>query len=77
MEKYINDSIAKKRIPLEQKMFKATLIKRKVITDTVRTPLKMKQDSILRVKQKNDSIQKVKAKQDSIKNKNIKKDTIQ
>ncbi|QQR98098.1 MAG: hypothetical protein IPK18_00745 [Sphingobacteriales bacterium] len=77
MEKYINDSIAKKRIPLEQKMFKATLIKRKVITDTVRTPLQMKQDSILRVKQKNDSIQKVKAKQDSIKNKNIKKDTIQ
>ncbi len=71
VEKYINDTISKKRIHLQERMIKTVLIKRKVITDTINAKLNPKLDSLLRIKQKNDSIQKLKAKQDSIKNKKV------
>ncbi|MEZ4879266.1 MAG: penicillin-binding transpeptidase domain-containing protein [Chitinophagales bacterium] len=71
VEKYLNDTIAKKRIPLEKKMFNADLIDRKVYYDTIGDPLRAKQvrDSISNKKRIQDSILLQKKKvQDSINN---------
>ena len=63
VEKYLNDTIAKKRIPLQERMFKAKLIKDMEV-GIPKTPEQLRQDSMAKVKAKNDRIKFV---EDSIK----------
>jgi penicillin-binding protein 2 len=63
VEKYLNDTIAKKRIPLQERMFKAKLIKDMEV-GIPKTPEQLRQDSLAKVKAKNDRIKFV---EDSIK----------
>lgn len=65
MEKYINDSISKKRLFLEERMIKTHTIKPKIDTNYIKSKTYI--DSLQRIKHKNDSIQKLKAKKDSTK----------
>ena len=72
VEKYLNDTIAKGRIPLQERMFNMRLMKdevelnylkqkEKIVLDSI-AKIKAKADSIVRAKYKQDSLQKVKAK---------------
>jgi penicillin-binding protein 2 len=63
VEKYLNDTIAKKRIPLQERMFKAKLIKDMEV-GIPKTPEQLRQDSLAKVKAKNDRMKFV---EDSIK----------
>ena len=65
MEKYINDSISKKRLFLEERMIKTHTIKPKIDANYIKSKTYI--DSLQRIKHKNDSIQKLKAKKDSTK----------
>jgi penicillin-binding protein 2 len=63
VEKYLNDTIAKKRKAIEERMFKAKLIKDMEV-GIPKTPEQLRQDSLAKVKAKNDRIKFV---EDSIK----------
>ena len=67
VEKYLHDTIAKKRIPLQERMFKARIMKTVVKMDSVKTPQQMMMDSIQKIKAKRDSILRKKIIQDSLK----------
>jgi hypothetical protein len=66
VEKYLNDTISKKRIPLEERMYKMHLMKNIVELDYVKQKQKQVQDSIAKIKAKADSIVRAKYKQDSL-----------
>jgi penicillin-binding protein 2 len=66
VEKYLNDTISKKRIPLEERMYKMHLMKNEMELDYVKQKQKQVQDSIAKIKAKADSIIRAKYKQDSI-----------
>jgi penicillin-binding protein 2 len=66
VEKYLNDTISKKRIPLQERMFKMRLMKNEVELDYVKQKQKQVADSLARIKAKADSIVNAKNKQDSI-----------
>lgn len=55
MEKYCNDTIAKNRIYLEERMFKTTIIKKSVATDTLNKIVIKSKDSLLLPKPKNNN----------------------
>lgn len=67
MEKYINDTISKKRLFLEERMFKTHTIVVKPKVDSNYIKSKVYIDSMQRIKQKNDSIKKTQIKKDTIK----------
>lgn len=56
VEKYLNDTIAKKRIPLQERMFKARIIKEEMETGIPKTPQQLRQDSIAKEKAKQERI---------------------
>jgi len=56
VEKYMHDTIAKKRIPLQERMYKARLIKDVTPTGIPKTPQQLAADSIAREKAKKDRI---------------------
>lgn len=66
VEKYLNDTISKKRIPLQERMYKMRLMKDEQELDYVKQKQKQVADSIARIKAKADSIIKAKYKADSI-----------
>ncbi len=67
VEKYLNDTIAKKRIPLQERMIKTHLMKTAMELEYEKTQKEILLDSLAKVKAKKDSIVKAKAKEDSIK----------
>lgn len=67
VEKYINDTIAKKRIPLQERMIKTHLIQPIKTMVVQKTPKQMLLDSLAIIQAKKDSIARMKFKQDSIK----------
>ncbi len=72
VEKYINDTIAKNRIPLQERMYKARLMKSEIELAYQKTPQQILLDSLAKIKAKKDSIARAKFKQDSIKQAKIK-----
>lgn len=66
VEKYLNDTIAKKRIPLQERMFNSKLMKSVVELEYEKSQKEILLDSLAKVKAKKDSIEKVKFKKDSI-----------
>lgn len=66
VEKYLNDTIAKKRIPLQERMVNAKLMK---------SEMELNSEQLLK-QRKLDSLQKAKALKDSLEKAKIKKDTI-
>ena len=72
VEKYITDTISKKRIPLQERMFKMRLMKNEVELDYVKQKEKQVLDSIAKIKAKADSIVRAKYKKDSIQKAKIK-----
>lgn len=67
VEKYINDTIAKKRIPLQERMIKTHLIQPITTLEAQKSQKQMILDSIAKIQAKKDSIAREKIKQDSIK----------
>ena len=67
VEKYINDTIAQNRIPLQERMFNAHIIQ--YTSDSTKAPVMTKTDSLKQAQQKKDSLQKIKTPQDAL-NKN-------
>ncbi len=67
VEKYLNDTIAKNRIPLQERMIKTHLMKTAMELEYEKTQKEILLDSLAKVKAKKDSIVKAKAKEDSIK----------
>ena len=72
VEKYLNDTISKKRLALEERMYKMHLMKDEVELDYVKQKQKQVADSIARIKAKADSIVRAKFKQDSIQKAKVK-----
>jgi penicillin-binding protein 2 len=72
VEKYINDTISKKRIPLEERMYKAHLMKSEFEVNSIKSAQQLRLDSIAKAKAVKDSIIRAKFKQDSIKQAKIK-----
>ncbi|HPW85709.1 MAG TPA: penicillin-binding protein 2 [Chitinophagales bacterium] len=66
VEKYLNDTIAKKRIPLQERMINAKLMK---------SEMELNSEQLIK-QRKLDSLQKAKALKDSLEKAKIKKDTI-
>lgn len=66
VEKYLNDTIAKKRIPLQERMINAKLMK---------SEMELHSEQLIK-QRKLDSLQKAKALKDSLEKAKIKKDTI-
>ncbi len=66
VEKYLNDTIAKKRIPLQERMVNAKLMK---------SEMELNSEQLIK-QRKLDSLQKAKALKDSLEKAKIKKDTI-
>ncbi|HMV14041.1 MAG TPA: penicillin-binding protein 2 [Chitinophagales bacterium] len=64
VEKYLNDTIAKKRIPLQERMFKARIINEEMEVGVPKTPEQIRQDSLAKEKIRKDRIKFV---EDSIK----------
>ncbi|MFN8238116.1 MAG: penicillin-binding transpeptidase domain-containing protein [Chitinophagales bacterium] len=67
VEKYLNDTIAKKRLPLEERMINIHLMKTASEINNLKSAEQQKQDSIARIKAKKDSVIRAKFKQDSVK----------
>lgn len=67
VEKYLNDTIAKKRIPLEERMISIHLMKTESEIKNLKSAEQQKLDSIARVKAKKDSVLRDKFRQDSVK----------
>lgn len=67
VEKYLNDTISKKRIALEQRMENMYLIKSVLELDYLKRKQQLAADSVAMIKAKKDSLAKAKLKQDSIK----------
>lgn len=67
VEKYINDTISKKRKALEERMIKAHLMKSELELNSIKTPEQLMLDSLAKAKVKKDSIARAKFKMDSIK----------
>ncbi len=74
VEKYLNDTVAKKRKALEERMFKSRIMKTIIKMDSVKTPEQIMLDSIAKIKAKRDSIIRKKQIADSIKNSKLLKD---
>ncbi len=72
VEKYINDTIAKKRIPLQERMYNTHLMKTVVELDSDKAKQQRVLDSIAQIKMKKDSLVKAKQKQDSLQQAKIK-----
>lgn len=54
VEKYLNDTISAKRIPLQERMFNARIIKDDLETEVPKTPQQLLQDSLAKEKAKKD-----------------------
>ncbi|MCB0507397.1 MAG: penicillin-binding protein 2 [Bacteroidetes bacterium] len=67
VEKYLNDTISKKRLYLQERMFKVKLIPNELELEYQKTPQQLYLDSLAKVKAKKDSIKRVKYVQDSTK----------
>lgn len=67
VEKYLNDTIAKKRIPLEERMISIHLMKTVSEIKNLKSAGQQKQDSIARIKAKKDSVIRDRFRQDSVK----------
>lgn len=66
VEKYLNDTIAKKRIPLQERMINAKLMKSEMELHSEQLIKQRKQDSIQKAKALKDSLEKAKIKKDTI-----------
>ena len=71
VEKYLHDTIATKRIPLQERMFKARIISDDLEVGIPKTPQQLRQDSLAKEKIKKDRIQAI---ADSIKTTKEKKE---
>jgi penicillin-binding protein 2 len=71
VEKYLHDTIATKRIPLQERMFKARIISDDLEVGIPKTPQQLRQDSLAKEKSKKDRIQAI---ADSIKTTKEKKE---
>ena len=59
VEKYLHDTIATKRIPLQERMFKARIISDDLEVGIPKTPQQLRQDSLAKEKTKKDRIQAI------------------
>ncbi len=67
VEKYINDTIASNRIPLQERMYKARLMKTEIELEYQKTAKQLLLDSIAKIKAKKDASKRLKFEEDSLK----------